>query len=143
LIGAAYCAPAVPNSTGVAASLEALGSSSLVEGDVLLTAADLPPNSYGMFLCSLTTDMVPGYSGSLGTLCLGGAIGMFSRPGEVNKSGGAGTIELALDVTSLPTPTGTVAAASGETWHFQAWYRDRAPAGATTNFTPGVSVTFE
>ena len=41
-----------------------------------------------------------------------------------------------------PTPTGLVQVAAGETWNFQAWYRDANP-GPTSNFTPSVSVLFE
>jgi hypothetical protein len=142
-IGEVYCTPAVPNSTGVGATLSALGSTLTAEGDVLLSAADLPQNSFGVFLGSLTRDLFPGYNGSQGTLCLGGAVGLFSRAGEVQNAGAAGAIELALDVASIPTPTGSVPAAPGDTWHFQAWYRDRGLLGATSNFTPGVSVGFE
>jgi hypothetical protein len=142
-IGANYCAPAVPNSTGVGATLDALGSTLVAESDVLLSAADLPQNSFGVFLASRTQGVFPGYNGSQGTLCLGGAVGFFARPGEVQNAGAVGAFALALDLTSLPTPTGAVPVAPGETWHFQAWYRDRALLGATSNFTPGVSVRFE
>jgi hypothetical protein len=41
----------------------------------------------------------------------------------------------------MPTPTGLVPVAPGETWHFQAWYRDANP-GATSNLTDNHSVTF-
>jgi hypothetical protein len=143
VVGAVYCAPAVPNSSGVGATMSALGSTLIVEDDVVLSAADLPQNSFGVFLASQTQGLVPGYNGSQGALCLGGTVGYFSRPGEVQNSGPTGAFELALDLTSLPTPTGAVPAAPGETWHFQAWYRDRALLGATSNFTPGVSVVFE
>jgi hypothetical protein len=51
--------------------------------------------------------------------------------------------ELAIDLGDLPTPTGGVVALPGETWHFQAWYRDRTSVAATTKFTPRVSVAFE
>ena len=37
--------------------------------------------------------------------------------------------------------SGTVAAMPGETWHFQAWHRDRNPL-PTTNYTDAVSITF-
>jgi hypothetical protein len=31
---------------------------------------------------------------------------------------------------------------AGDTWHFQAWFRDTAAAAGSSNFTNGLSVTF-
>jgi hypothetical protein len=142
-VGAVYCAPAVPNSTGVGAELAALGSTVVAEDDLFLSATNLPNDSFGVFLASQAQGFFPGYNGSQGTLCLGGMVGYFARPGEVQNSGAGGELGLALDLTSLPTPTGAVPATPGDTWHFQAWYRDRALLGARSNFTPGISVAFE
>ena len=55
----------------------------------------------------------------------------------------SGAISLSPDLTLLPTPTGPVAAAAGETWHFQAWYRDALAGSATSNFTDGVALTWQ
>ena len=74
--------------------------------------------------------------GHYGILCLGGAIGRHNQPGLVQPGP---TFSIQLDLTSVPTPTAFVAVQPGETWNFQAWYRD----GASNNFTDAVSVTFQ
>ena len=58
------------------------------------------------------------------------------------SSGGAGTLVFPIDALALPTPTGFVVAQPGETWNFQAWFRDSSP-GTTSNFTDAVSITFQ
>ena len=61
--------------------------------------------------------------------------------GQVQNSGSTGSFSLTLDLTVMAQPQGLVAAQSGDTWNFQAWYRDANP-GLTSNFTDAVSVTF-
>ena len=68
-------------------------------------------------------------------------MGRYNRPGQIISSGPTGSILFPIDLTAIPTPTGLVPALSGETWNFQAWYRDVNPT-ATSNFTDAVSVTF-
>ncbi|MEM8711748.1 MAG: hypothetical protein AAGG01_12405, partial [Planctomycetota bacterium] len=77
-----------------------------------------------------------------GRLCLGSPVGRFGLPGQVQSTGLAGFIELDVDLTSLPTPSGHVAAQLGESWTFQAWFRD-VPGGSEANFTDAVRVMFE
>jgi hypothetical protein len=48
---------------------------------------------------------------------------------------------LALDLNDTPTNTGTTSILSGETWNFQAWFRDDNPT-STSNFSNAVAVTF-
>ena len=81
--------------------------------------------------------------GSYGVLCLGGAIGRFVGPGQVQGATASGTISLTLDLTQLPTANGLVGAGAGETWNFQAWYRDVSGGVVGSNFTDGVSVVFD
>ncbi len=81
--------------------------------------------------------------GSAGTLCLGGSIGRYVGPGQVLNSGAAGAFELVLDLTQHPTPTGLVAVQAGETWNFQAWYRDAVGGTPVSNFTSGRSIAFQ
>ena len=59
----------------------------------------------------------------------------------VLSTGASGSVELTIDRTNTPTPTGSVSVLAGETWNFQAWYRDLHP-GPTSNFTDALSVTF-
>ena len=83
--------------------------------------------------------MVPG---SQGNLCLAGPIGRFVGPGQILASGTTGSFTLMLDLNQLPTPTGLVSALPGDTWFFQAWFRDMGATGATSNFSDGVAVDF-
>jgi len=140
-LGTTTCSPAVPNSTGNSAELGASGTGQV--GDLmLLEATSLPSNSFGFFLTSMTPDTIPQPAGSQGILCVGGAIGRFVGPGQLRNSGSAGEFTLLVDTTLLPTPTGFVAASSGERWYFTAWFRDFAPAGSTSNFTDALAIDF-
>ena len=51
-----------------------------------------------------------------------------------------GRFSLDVGVSQLPVGGG-VAARTGDTWHFQAWFRDVNPA-PTSNLTDAVAVTF-
>ena len=141
-IGTTYCT-SNPNSTGATSSLSAAGSAAVASNDLTLTAADLPPSSFGFFLASQTQGSVANPGGSEGILCLGGAIGRFVGPGQIKNSGANGEFDLALDLTALPSPTGFVVALPGETWNFQAWHRDSVGGVAVSNFTDGLSTTLQ
>ena len=87
----------------------------------------------------MTAGFVMNPGGSQGDLCLDGSIGRHSLNVQVADT--AGHARFVVDVAGLPTPTGLVAAVAGETWNFQAWYRDANP-GPVSNFTDAVAVTF-
>jgi hypothetical protein len=140
-IGTTTCA-GVPNSTGNPGRLTIWGEVALAVNDLSLNAADLPPGAAVLFLASRTGGLVPSPGGSVGVLCLGGAIGRFLGPGQVQQASAAGQASLAVMVASLPTPTGQVPIMSGETWHFQAWHRDIVSGAATSNFSTAQSALF-
>ena len=136
-IGDNYCGPANLNSTGMSAEVFALGSSIVACNLLSLVATDLPPNQFGYFLASETQGFVPFAGGSQGNLCLAGNIARFVQ--QVQSSGPDGSFSISVDLTSIPTtPPHTVLA--GETWNFQAWFRD---VGNNSNFTDGVSILFQ
>lgn len=138
-IGTSYCAATI-NSTGAAGSLLVGGSDCVVHDSLTLTAINLPTNAFGYFLCSDTagSSMPPN---SQGTLCLGGSIGR-QVGGQVYNSGTLGLIRTTSTLT-LPHPSlGTVQVMGGETWHYQAWFRDSLGGVATSNLTDGVSLTY-
>jgi len=83
---------------------------------------------------------VPGVGGSQGTLCVGPSVGRVVG-GVVFQAGPTGTVSVAADLGALPTPAGAVSVQPGETWNFQAWFRDANPS-QTSNMTDAVSVTF-
>ncbi len=136
-VGSGFCGPAVPNSTGAPAVLTATGSERVDVGRLRLDVTGLPAGSTGVFLASLTQGQVSSVPGSIGTLCLGGAIGRFVGPGQVQNASASGAFSLEVALMALPNPAqGLVAALPGQTWSFQAWYQDTLPAGgATSNFS--------
>ena len=139
-VGNPYCSPAAVNSTGFSARISALGSPVVASNNLTLSADRLPTNSFGYFLNSEVQANMPNPGGSQGTLCLGGAIGRFLQ--QVQNSGATGTISIVVDLTNMPQALGPVSVMSGETWNFQAWYRDANPS-VTSNLTDALSISFQ
>ncbi|MCP3914700.1 MAG: hypothetical protein GY711_03970 [bacterium] len=138
-----FCGVPQPSSTGSPALLSAAGSPVVGGPGFALDAYLLPPNQFGYFLMSPNLRPAPGVipPGSQGRLCLGPAsIGRFSRPGEIQFSGAAGSFHLDVDTLDVPTnPPGTMPVG---TMYFQGWFRDNNP-GATSNFTTALRVVFQ
>lgn len=141
-LGTVYCSPAVVNSTGAPGMFELTGSAVIANNNLSLVASSLPMHSATLFLTSRTQGLVMNPGGSMGTLCLGGSIGRYTGPGQVQNSGAAGRSTLLVDLTNHPTPTGLVQVQPGDTWNFQAWYRDAVGGVATSNFTSAAEITF-
>ncbi|MEM9800246.1 MAG: hypothetical protein AAGA20_07970 [Planctomycetota bacterium] len=139
-IGLPECAPAAPNSSSLPATLRAQGSVDVSDDDVLLIAESLPTSTVGYFLASRDSGLVVSPGGSAGVLCLGGSIGRYA--GNVLSSGASGSFQFRIALANLPQPSGSVAAMAGETWRFQAWFRDFALV-STSNFTHALAITFE
>lgn len=134
VVTTAYCGPAVPNSTGAAATLVGLGSDVAADRFFVLRASSLPPSAVALPIVSRTQGLFPGAGGSMGTLCLGGSIGRL----PIRFADASGAFDARTDTGALPMGAGTVAAAAGETWTFQAWYRDQN----SSNFTDAAEVLF-
>jgi len=139
-IGGPFCTANL-NSTGVRALIFATGSSERSLNNFTLNASQLPDNSFGFFIASLTRAFVANPGGSQGDLCLGGDLGRLVGPGQVVNSLLTGGVGLMVDLNTMTTGTGNVSVQVGESWHFTYWYRDNNP-GITSNFAGGVSVTF-
>lgn len=142
-LGVSFCGPAGSNSTGAPASMAAAGSALVADNDVLLMAEGLPAGMFGFFLGSQTQGFIPNAGGSAGNLCLTGLVARYNRSGEILFSGSSGTIDLQIDLTNTPHPMGVVSVLAGETWNFQAWFRDSVTGFATSNFTDGLSISFQ
>jgi hypothetical protein len=141
-IGAPYCSPVTPNSTGVPGRIGAYGSPFRGDNAVTLLASSLPSNAFGYFLTSRDAGFVMNPAGSLGNLCLSGAIGRYVGPGQIQNSGAARIFQLEIDLAQHPQPTGLVDVMAGETWRFQCWYRDSVGGQAVSNFTDGLELGF-
>lgn len=139
-VGVSFCGNTI-NSTGSAGLLAGRGSETAADNDITLTASSLPPNQFMLLAVSASADLVPFAGGSQGTLCLGGAIGRYN--GQIVNSGAAGSVDLSLDLTSIPAPSGPVAAMAGDTWIFQGWYRDAIFGIPVSNFTSALRVEFQ
>ncbi len=138
-IGTNFCGPAVPNSSGQPAVIEALGSDVAGENVFTLVARQLPTNKFGYFLNAPGKGLVMP-PGSQGNLCLSGGIGRFAK--QIANSGPAGVLAITVDLTQMPRPNGPTSVMAGDTVHFQGWYRDKNP-NLTSNFTDGVTVLFQ
>ncbi|MDB2575650.1 VCBS repeat-containing protein [Planctomycetota bacterium] len=122
--------------------LEAVGSTRRATNALQLRATRLPPGALTLFLTSQTSSYVVAPGGSLGTLCLGGGIGRFDRPGEAQSVSPNGLATLEVDLAAIPGPSSSRDVLAGETWRFQAWYRASSGGAATTNFTGSLAVEF-
>lgn len=133
--GDAYC-PGPENSTGTSATLTCTGNLDPTVGILTLWADDMPPGEVGLLLASPAQGFTPNPGGSLGDLCLGGPLARVTA----QLSDASGRARFATNPLAIPThPTGAIQ--SGETWYFQAWYRDQW-LGTTSNFTEALSVSF-
>ncbi|QDV05636.1 BNR/Asp-box repeat protein [Planctomycetes bacterium Poly30] len=140
-IGTAYCT-VITNSTGTGARLLANGSQEAAANDFTLSAVDMPENTFGVFLASLTSDFSANPGGSAGNLCIGPNFGR-GVGGAIVSSGAAGTFTLAADLTAIPTATGPMAVTAGDRVYFQAWFRDSVNGATTSNFSNGLLLVFE
>lgn len=138
-VGMPYCRPAAPNSTGNWAHIYANGSTAVQDNDLVLLATGLPKLTFGIFSVGdqQSSVMVPN---SQGVLCNQSLV--FGRFPQILTADNAGCFSLELDLTDFPIGLGGFPVSIGETWNFQAWYRDLNPI-VTSNFTDAVSITFQ
>ena len=136
-LGESYCTTQA-HSGGVTGKMSASGSSFAMNSSFRLVAEDLPPNQNGYFITSMTQGFVSMAGGSQGNLCILGTILRFNA--QIQSSGPFGTFAIDVDLANLPLPALDPVMA-GETWNYQAWFRDQNPQN-TSNFTDGLSVMF-
>jgi hypothetical protein len=139
-LGTNYCGPANTNSSGQSAVISATGFTIVAANNLTLTVSQLPLNQFGYFLNSDTQGFIPFPGGSQGNLCLGGFIGRHTK--QLGNSGSSGVLSIAVDLANLPRPSGPYQVLAGETWNFTCWFRDKNPT-ATSNFSDGISITFQ
>ncbi|MEZ6013905.1 MAG: hypothetical protein R3F49_02215 [Planctomycetota bacterium] len=130
-----YCV-ASPNSAGLGATLDLVGSTSLGLDQLDFSITGLPQQSFGFLLMSQPEDFVANVGGGEGTLCLASPIYRFQS--SIQNSGPGGSVLFRPDLAALP---GGVVFAAGDTWRFQYWYRDANPT-TTSNLSDGLRVQF-
>jgi hypothetical protein len=136
-ISTAYCTPGVVNSTGGPAGIMVLGSTAAADRDLTLTAFGLPVGELCLFVTSQNQGLIVNPGNHTGNLCV-------VRPGfarfarHVVTSDASGLGSMTLTPWRIPTsPSQSILA--GQTWNFQAWYRD----GSDCNLTDAASVDFQ
>jgi len=110
-----------------------------MDNAVTLQVDGVPPNQFGLFVASREAGFVPPpLSNTNGNLCLSGVLGRFNI---VRQADAAGQFSLFIDTRNIPQGGGTATILAGESWRFQAWFRD--PTGAGSNFTDGLAILFD
>ncbi len=125
-----YCSTSA-NSMGAGAVMGFVGSASLIANNLTLATSGLPAGTFGLYLFGPAKATLPAGNG---TLCVAQPFSLLS----VITSDPSGNSSYALDLQNLP---GTVLQ-TGDTLHFQLWYRDRNGGGAGNNLSDGLEVTF-
>ncbi|MEL6431862.1 MAG: VCBS repeat-containing protein, partial [Planctomycetota bacterium] len=139
-LGLPYCEQPVANTTGETGRLRASGSAQVSDGSLVLTADRLPPSTFGLFVTGTVPTSNP-IANSVGLLCVGGQIGRFVQPGQIQATNAAGEVSLDVDPGALPAGGTVISAAPGATHYFQLWHRDFDAGGApTSNLTSAVAV---
>ncbi len=137
-----YCSPAAVNTSGLPGILSVTGSGLVLDNNLTLRASQLPLGQFGYFLNGQAQGTPTTPMGSMGDFCLGGGVGRYNGASDIRFTGTAGAFELSLDLSDTPTPTGSISILSGQTWYYQAWFRDIVSGSSTSNFTNMLSVTF-
>ena len=135
-LGTPYCS-STPNSTGVAATMDVIGSADVASNDVEVLVRDVPPGQWGIVFMGATAGPGIPISGSQGSLCMSQSTPIVRLATVLSNN--ANQMRRFLDLNSN-LMVGHVL--PGSTWNFQAWFRDSNP-GPTTNTSDGMSVLFQ
>jgi hypothetical protein len=141
-LGTNYCGPGFMNSTGLPGVMSGTGSAVVADNNFTITGSDLPDGQFAYMIASRTQGFVANPGGSFGNLCIVGNIARFNRSGEIGAVAG-GSFSLLMPLGDFPEPMGSVAVIAGDTWNFQCWHRDFVNGSPTSNFTDGLSLTFQ
>ena len=134
------CSVPSPNSLAVLAGLDLGGSSTASNNVIELTASGIPAASFGLFLASQGVGSVACTGNCIGFLCLDPAD--VGRIGPAMNAGSDLSFERLLDLTSIPTNP-MASAMAGQSWYFQAWYRDTMSGSPVSRFTDSAGIVFQ
>ncbi|MEM6568263.1 MAG: hypothetical protein AAF957_07620 [Planctomycetota bacterium] len=122
-----------PTSSGARARMGWGGSVAVADNNLQISASNVGTTGLVVFIMGSESNQVP-IGPSDGLLCVGGSI---FRLGAAPPDPLFQTAWFALDLNSTPLTM----VDPGETWHFQAWFRDMTAAGSNT--TDGLLVPFK
>ena len=123
------------NSTGLGARIYNAGGTSVSADDAILNGVHLPPNKAAIYFAGVNWHNggagIPFYDGLLCVVALRRFPGTLSSPTGILSYGSP---VAAANNLILP----------GQTWYFQAWYRDAqgSPCGSTSNLSNGLGIVF-
>ncbi|MCC6409875.1 MAG: hypothetical protein IT453_22165 [Planctomycetes bacterium] len=125
------------NSTGVGATLNTGGTSSVGADDLTIGVSNMPNNVNGILFMGDDWNLPTPFKD--GARCVYGSI--FRYPVQSSGPTGSMTFGPGLAAYSSGWPLGTITA--GSTWYFQGWYRNQTgPCGTGTNLSNAVQVDF-
>ncbi len=127
------------NSTGSGADLDFSGLPSVILDTLKLTATQVPPNQNGIFFMGPNQPAAAPFGDGL--KCVGGQLFRYLPP---QSSGATGTLTLGPGIVARSQSFALAGhIESGDTWNFQAWYRDpMGPCGTGFSVSEAVSASF-
>ena len=125
-----YCVTSPNSANPSGATIYWVGSNRIANNNFVLLALGCPPNKTGLFYYGQGQTDVPFGNGHR---CVSSPF--FRLP--VGTTNIVGDLQFNLNLNALP-PGGQIS--SGQTWNFQAYFRDQAAGGAFFNTTDGLSV---
>lgn len=125
-----YCTSTL-NSSGVNATIAALGTTSVAANDFALQVSGCPASVSALFFYGPGTKLAPFGDGHL---CVKGPV---IRLGPLASTSAGGVLTRALDLPSLAQPI-----VAGSIWNFQGWYRDGAAGGSGFNSSDALNLQF-
>jgi len=129
------------NSTGAGAVLTPSGSGDTGADDLVLNATNLPANKTVIWLMAPAANRHPLRDG---LLCLSqGNLKIFRFPVQVSSASGVSTFGPGIVQASIDHGVDAAQIFAGDTWNFQAYYRDSgSPCGNNANTTNAARVNF-
>ncbi len=122
----------LPNSSGVKATMDLVGTSLVGDNDLRLVTFDLPGTTAGFYLMGSAMGSLPVGSGEL---CIAPTVYRYGASLSVVQD----TYSFTADLTALPNG---MPAMANTTQIFQFWYRDNDAGLPTSNLSDAVAVRF-
>jgi len=132
-LGTNYCT-STPTSVGASSVIHGLGSASIADSLLTLSANNLPDGQPGIFIAGPSPAQVPFFNGFLCVSPTG-----LQRFVTVNAPTGNIVSEVVDFSSSTP---GGLSVVPGQPYYFQRWNRDPAAGGGNANFSDGLEVQY-